>query len=221
MKKSVFLAALAVAVLSPSLALAASIVVHNTGVGPTDVLVAPGNQTSFWALSAKPAGASEVIGSNPFRYFNGAYFADTSTAAWVSPQADGNAGPTGIYTYDLVIDLTGLNPATAIISGTFGTDNSGAISLNANPPVATTGFAAFGSPTSFTFNGGFLPGLNIIHLQVNNETDPTAFFVSFTSASAAPAIITEVPVNSWPVLLGLAMLLAALGSLLAARRSSR
>jgi hypothetical protein len=58
---------------------------------------------------------------NPFRYFNGAYFADTATAAWVSPQADGNAGPAGTYTYDLVIDLTGLDPATASITGNFGT----------------------------------------------------------------------------------------------------
>jgi hypothetical protein len=218
-RKASLLAALFSAVLSlPGLALAAPIPVHNTGVNASDVLVAPGAQASFLTLSAEPAGAVEAIGSNPFRYFNGAYFADTATAAWVAPQAGGNAGLSGIYTYDLVIDLTGFNPATASIVGTFGTDNDGSISLNSNPPAATTGVAAFGAPTPFTINSGFVAGLNTIHVQVDNLGDPTAFFVSFTSASAtASAVQVPVPAMSWSALAGLALLLAGLGSLLARR----
>jgi hypothetical protein len=114
MKKTSCLAALFSAVLSlPGLAAAASIAVHNTGVNASDVLVAPAAQASFWTLSGEPAMAVEAIGSNPFRYYNGAYFPDTGTAAWVSPQAGGNAGVQGIYTYDLNVDLTGLDPASA------------------------------------------------------------------------------------------------------------
>jgi hypothetical protein len=199
----------------PGLAAATSITVHNTGVNASNSLVAPGAQASFWALSAKPAAAVETIGSNPFRYFNGAYFADTATAAWVSPQADGNAGPAGTYTYDLVIDLTGLDPATASITGNFGTDNDGSISLNGNPPVATTGVASFGAPTPFTMNSGFVAGLNTIHLNVNNQGDPTAFFVAFTSAATGGGVQVAVPALSWPVLAALALLLAAVGPLLA------
>jgi hypothetical protein len=147
MKKTTLLAALFSAVLSlPSLALATPFTVHNTGVDSSNVLVTPGAQASFWTLSAEPPGASEAIGSLSFRYFNGAYFPDTTTAAWVSPQASGNAGQGGVYTYDLVIDLAGFDPATASITGTFGTDNDGAISLNSNPAVATTGSGAFGAP---------------------------------------------------------------------------
>jgi hypothetical protein len=217
MRKATFLVVLLSAALSlPGLALAAVIPVHNTGVNASDVLVAPGAQASFWTLSAKPATAVEVIGSLPFRYFNGAYFPDTATAAWVSPQSDGNAGPLGLYVYDLVFDLTGLDPATASIVGTFGTDNDGAISLNANAPVATTGIAAFGAPTPFTINSGFVAGLNTIHLRVNNQGDPTAFFVSFTSATAAPIVAhVPVPALSWPALAALALLLAGAGSFLA------
>jgi hypothetical protein len=217
MRKPTLLAALFSAVWSlPSLALAAGITVHNTGVDSSNVLVAPGAQASFWTLSAEPIGASEAIGSLPFRYFNGAYFADTTTAAWVSPQAGGTAGQLGLYTYDLVINLAGLDPATASIVGTFGTDNDGAIWLNSNPPVAITGFGAFGAPTPFTINSGFVAGLNTIHLQVDNGGDPTAFFVSFTSATAsAVQPQNPVPAVSWPALAGLALLLAGLGSLLA------
>ena len=215
MRKAALWAALFLAVISlPGLALAASIQVHNTGVNTSNVLVAPGAQASFWVLSAKPATAVEPIGSNPFRYYNGAYFADTATAAWVSPDASGNAGPLGIYTYDLVIDLTGLDPATASIVGTFGTDNSGSISLNGNAPVAVTGPANFTAPTAFTINSGFVAGLNTIHVQVNNEGDPTAFFVSFTSATANNVAV-QVPALSGPALAALALLLAGMGALLA------
>ena len=217
MKKAALLGALFLAVISlPGLALAASIPVHNTGVNSSNVLVAPGAQASFWVLSAKPAGAGEAIGSNPFRYYNGAYFADTATAAWVSPDASGNAGPTGVYIYDLVIDLTGLDPATAKIVGTFGTDNDGSISLNGNAPVAITGIADFGTPTAFAINSGFVAGLNTIHLQVNNQGDPTAFFVSFISATAN-GVAVQVPALSGPALAGLALLLAGMGALLARR----
>lgn len=199
----------------PDLALADPIPVHNTGVDVSDALVAPGAQSAFWTLSAKPPAAVPAIGSNPFRYFNGAYFADTATAAWVSPQANGNASTAGTYTYDLVIDLTGLNPATASITGVFGTDNSGAVWLNGNAPVATTGSGNFGSPTPFTITSGFVAGLNTLHVQVNNEGDPTAFFVSFTNATAdalaPPEPAQAVPATPWPVLGGLGLLLLLTG----------
>lgn len=220
MIKTTLLAAVFSTLLSlPSLAqVSVPITVHNTGVDTSDVLVAPSAQASFWTLSAKPVGAAPAIGSNPFRYYNGSYFADTATAAWVSPQADGSAGVIGAYVYDLVIDLTGLDPATASITGTFGTDNTGAVSLNAGTPVATTGSGDFFAPTAFTINSGFVAGLNTIHVQADNAGDPTAFFVSFTTATAnaVPVAAEPVPATSWPALagLGLLLLLAGTGSLL-------
>jgi hypothetical protein len=219
MRFTTFLAALVGAALSlPGPAFAAPLPVHNTGVNASNVLVAPGAQASFWTLTAKPAGAVEAIGSNPFR-FNCCYFADTATAAWVSPQASGNAGVNGIYTYDLVFDLTGFDPATASIAGNFGSDNSGSLSLNGNAPVVSTGSGAFGAPTPFAINSGFVAGLNTIHVQVNNEGDPTAFFVSFTTATAT-AVVAPVPALSWQALAGLALLLAALGTALARKARS-
>lgn len=172
-------------------AFAATITLHNTGVDLSDAVVAPGIQTAFWSLSSEPATASEAIGSKPFR-FNGGYFADTASAAWVSPGANGNAGVQGFYVYDLAFDLTGLNSATASISGIFGTDNDGSISLNNNAPVATQGFAGFGTPTSFAFNSGFVAGLNTIHVKVDNGGDPTAFFVQLSgTASVGDSSVPE------------------------------
>lgn len=209
MKNLFHAAAISILLALPKLALAALIPVHNTGVNASDALVSPGSQVAFWTLSAKPTGAVTAIGSTPYRYRTTPYFADTTTAAWVSPEPTGNAGVLGAYTYDLVIDLTGLDPSTAAISGSFGTDNEGAIWLNGNAPVATTGVAGFGTPTSFSINSGFVPGLNTLHVRVNNAGDPTAFFVSFSSATATPLAVPPamIPASSWPVLGGLGLLL--------------
>lgn len=165
-----------------SVASAASIGVHNTGVNATDNLVATGASASFWILTLEPSGGSVPLGSTPSRYFNGSYFADTASAAWVSPVSGGNAGTLGNYTYTLTFDLTGFNPATALLAGNFGSDNSGVLRLNGNI-ITSVGSGAFGAPTAFTMNSGFVSGINTITVTVNNEGDPTAFFVQFTSNS--------------------------------------
>ena len=165
-------------------ALAAPITVHNTGVNSLDVVQPIGSATAFWTLASQPAGAGYALGSTPFRYFNGAYYADNAASGWVSPSVTGSAGAAGTYVYQLTIDLTGLDPSTAVISGTFGTDNDGAIWLNGNAPAATTGFASFGGPTGFTISSGFVAGLNTISVQTNNGGDPTAFRVEFSRAEA-------------------------------------
>ena len=176
------------ALLLPSLAMAASIVVHNTGVDSSDVLVAPGASTAFWLLSSKPGGATETIGSNPFR-FNCCYWADQSNAAWVSTVAGGSSSAGGNYVYDLQINLTGLDPSSAVISGKYGSDNSGQVWLNGNAPVLVQGsnFGSYPASPNFTISSGFVPGINTIHVQVTNEGNPTAFFVQFTSATANAA----------------------------------
>jgi hypothetical protein len=185
------------------------LVFHNTGVNPSDVLVAAGQATAFWKLSAKPAAASQALGSSPFRYRNAAYFADTATAAWVSPGSNGNAGAAGNYVYDLVVNLDGFDPASVSVAGVFGTDNDGAIWLNGDSPVSTTGFGGFGSQTAFTIDNGWIDGVNTIHVRVNNGGDPTAFFVQFNSVSARRAP-TAIPALG-PA--GLMLLLATLAGI--------
>ena len=183
---------------------ATQISVHDTGVNVSDGLVATGAIASFWALSAEPAGATETIGSNPCRFRHPSYFADSSTAAWVAPTCGGNAGAGGFYTYSLSFDLTGLDPTTAAIAGVFGTDNNGSIDLNGTTGGATTTFAGFGAQTSFSFTNGFVAGLNMIDVRVNNGGDPTAFFVQFSTATAGGPS-TSVPEPATLGLLGLGL----------------
>ena len=160
-----------------------------------------------------------ALGSSPFRYKHPAYFADTASAAWVSPGSNGNAGAAGNYVYDLTVDLTGLDPASVTVTGVMGTDNDGAIWVNGESPAATTGFSAFGSPTGFTIDSGWVAGENTIHVRANNAGDPTAFYVRFDSSSAVEAVGPAVPVSSltiWSTII-LTLVIAGFGVMILRR----
>jgi hypothetical protein len=182
-----------------------TLTVHNTGVNASDVLVGAGEQTTYWTLLSAPVGATETVGSDPFRYYIGAYAADSATSAWVCPSASGNASVVGLYVYRMLVDLTGADPAGAVITGQFSNDNDGFIRVNGGANAATSGFAGFGTLTNFTLNSGFVEGMNSIEVGVNNGGNPTAFRVEFTSATA------PIPVPTMPewFLLILALILVS------------
>lgn len=201
----------------PVIAAAAPITVHNTGVDASDVVVGAGQATAFWRLLSAPIGATEAIGSNPFAYFHPAYAADSATSKWVSPNASGNAsvsGPGGpgdfsaLYVYELQVDLTGFVPSSAVIAGAFATDNTGFIRLNGGPSVATSGYAGFGSLTSFILNSGFVAGVNSVQVGVYNQGNPTALRVQITSATA-DAGTEDVPEPASVALVGLGVVAIA------------
>ena len=194
---------------------ASSLTVDNTGVDSGGVnLVSPGAAASFWTLLSEPSGATEALGSGTFRYHNPAYFADTAAAAWVSMDPSGNASVNGVFVYHMSVDLTGFNLSAVSIQGVFGTDNDGFIRVNGGPNVATTSFAAFGAPTSFSITSGFVAGMNSIEIGVDNGNNPTAFFVQFTSATGTPG--TGGPVAPEPA--SLLLLGTGLGALVARAR---
>ena len=194
-----------------------NLTVHNTGVNSSDVLVSAGAQTAFWTMLTAPGGATETVGSNAFRYYNGAYVADSSTAAWVSMAASGNASVSGIYVYQLLVDLSAVDPATVVITGQFSTDNDGFIRVNGGANAATSGFGGFGSLTSFTLNSGFIPGMNSIQVGVNNGGNPTAFRVQFSSATGSPIQVPTMP--EW-VLLFVAVIVGSMVVVMLRRRAA-
>lgn len=130
-----------------------------------------------------------VNGHAAVTYYNGAYYPDAN-AQWIGENAGGTYtqplvnGSARTY-YTLTFDLTGLNPATARISGSWGVDNYGVAYING--VAFSTNSIGFSSPTAFTISSGFKPGINTITFMVEDYGPPAAFVVSGLSGTADKA----------------------------------
>jgi PEP-CTERM putative exosortase interaction domain len=111
---------------------------------------------------------------------------NNTTSEWVGPDTgDGSSLTGGVYSlvYRTTVDLTGFNPATAVLQGRWSTDNSGTnISVNGTPTGNTAG--TFNSWFTFTLNSGFVAGVNNIDFAWSNAGGPGGVRVEFTSATA-------------------------------------
>ena len=185
---------------------ASTIGIFSTGVDNANAVLPVGAVDTHYTLVSQP-GATVTPGSNPVRYDNAAYTAPGFlNSAFVSPTAAGTAGAVGIYIYQTTFTIpSGFDPATATLSGKFATDNSGFIRLNNGPNLATCGSSCFSVGQTFTINGtGFLAGVNTFQIGVNNEGDPTAFRLEFTSATVSASGTVPEPGSLGLLGLGLA-----------------
>lgn len=168
----------------------------NTGVDDAGALLAAGVVDPHWRLMQSADAAAP--GPNAFVVREGfpipPWLANGPDSKWIAPQADQSSGNLpGNYTYRLAFDLTGFDPATAVITGRWSSDNAGLeVRLNGQP----TGLAFDGSfgtfSPEFTLRSGFLDGTNAIEFVVNNAGDgvnPTGFRAQLagTAEPAAPA----------------------------------
>jgi hypothetical protein len=101
---------------------------------------------------------------------------NSGSSRWIGPDnSPAGEGPPGDYEFTIDFDLTGLDPASAVIMGMWSADNTGSdILLNG---VATgnaqSGSFPFLSPfeISVTEGDAFLPGVNTLTFRVNNAGD--------------------------------------------------
>jgi len=156
-----------------------SISLFNTGVDSSGVPLAGGSDDTHWTIVSgpgvtSPAPAVVVTNQSPF----GSYAQDPNSA-WIWVKASGAAGINSPYTLRMTFDLTGLNPNTAMISGSWGADNNGMILLNGSTPSGTgtlslsgTDGSNFASFHSFTITGGFVAGVNTLDFVVTDTGNP-------------------------------------------------
>ena len=186
----------------------------NTGVLDDGTVAASGAVDLHYLLitSADPnfPGPNTYV-ANPIPA--GLWLANSATSRWIGPAVNQGyptgaaAHPIGDYTYRLTIDLTGLDPATASITGNWAADNNGPfIRLNG---VATVGNAApvFTSLKAFTISSGFVAGINTLDFVVRNTSasgsNPTGLRVSDIAGTADVAVVPA-PAAGW--LLGTGLL---------------
>ncbi len=144
----------------------------NTGVGSNgavldDYAIDPHYQLSLNANDAATTDTT-VQDSTVFPIVSGPWVANSDTSKWIGPIGETSAAAGGDYTYRLRFDLTGLDPATAFITGLWSTDNEGTgIRLN-GISLGLRNSAQFGSFTAFSITNGFLSGTNTLEFSVNN-----------------------------------------------------
>lgn len=127
------------------------------------------------------------------------WLADNQFSTWISPTtntvAPGATDGSAIYLYQTEFDLTGLDPATAVVSGQWATDNRGIDILINGAGTGQANTSQFAAWTSFQITNGFVRGTNFLTFVVNNgegETPPdgpSGLRVEMTGkASEAPPI---------------------------------
>ena len=117
-------------------------------------------------------------------------------ANWVSVVDAGTTNiSAGTYEFETVFDLTGMDPSTAHLSGSFLVDNSLTDVLLNDESTGVTG-AGFTSGTSFSIDGGFVAGENTLTFLVENApgADPVenpgglAVMLTGTAISTGPVL---------------------------------
>ena len=187
-------------VASISAAYAASITtLFNTGVDASHNVLANGAVDPHYTVSGGGVGPATYLENPP----HPSYFPNSAVgglgSAWIWHSASGNeiSNPE-TYNFSTTFNLTGFNPATAAISGLWGTDNQGIdILLNGHSlGISLLGVIVENFNTLHTFNigsGFFQAGLNTLTFVVQNNGGPGAFRAELSGTVSAVPIPAALP----------------------------
>ncbi len=166
----------------------------NASAVPITGLFSTGVDASGVALPANSFDSNyEILGLNQQAVtiqdlIPGSWVPNSATARWVWQSADGQ--PTGtvanpvVRTFRTTFDLTGLDVATANITGQWASDNFGGDILINGTIVAGSASFGFGSLTSFTISSGFVAGINTLDFLVGDVGGIAGFLVSSLQGTA-------------------------------------
>lgn len=141
-----------------------------------------------------------VHDSQVFPIVDGPWLANSDTSQWIAPRGDSAEAAGGDYTYRLTFDLTGFDPATALLRGHWASDNGGVAILLNGTDLGLTNDAGFASLTNFQIvDAPFISGENTLDFVVNNlSVGPTGLRVDGLSGGAelgddvkAPSFVVE------------------------------
>ncbi|OFX19367.1 MAG: hypothetical protein A2V77_19235 [Anaeromyxobacter sp. RBG_16_69_14] len=153
--------------------------IWNTGVDANGAPLPVGSADPQWQLVAGPGVTTPraaIVLSN--QHPGGGHYYSSSDSRWIWSNADGSATASAPYTFRLRFDLTGFDPTTVRITGAWGVDNSGQMTLNGSTPTGTGTFSlagavadSFDAEHAFTISEGFVAGVNSLEIQVTNAGD--------------------------------------------------
>jgi hypothetical protein len=147
-----------------------------TGLDAGNNLISTGGVTdAHWTATVDPTydptGTAQTVYPNNADWGSGGWLGNGPNSDWIARNANvTNNGPAP-YMFTRTFDLTGFNPATASITGSWAIDDAGTLSLNGHV-LATLGSGAWGALTPFSVSGGsgdFLPGLNTLTITITSD----------------------------------------------------
>jgi hypothetical protein len=150
---------------------------YNTG------LAAEGQPDPNYSLTGNPNPvAAYVVFSDGFPFYDSwdHYWIDnTPASSWIAPQADyrsfaSDLPDTAYIFFTTFVIPAGYNPATAMISGRWSTDNQGvSITLNStNTGNSINSIYSYQAWHNFSITSGFITGTNTLYFEVYNITGP-------------------------------------------------
>ncbi|HZO83702.1 MAG TPA: hypothetical protein VFC26_00685, partial [Verrucomicrobiae bacterium] len=131
----------------------------NTGVDDTGAVLADNAVDTHYTITVNPDGGlpdAIVEDSTRFPIVAGPWMANSTTSKWIGPRFFTEQAAGGDYTYSLTFDLTGLDPASAIITGQWTSDNTGPDILINGVSTGNSNPGSFGIYSAFTISTGFI-----------------------------------------------------------------
>ena len=169
--------------------------IYNTGVNADGTLASPGSVDQHWTLILSPdpsfPGPSAFIASPK----KSAWSSNGPISQWLSPAADSTKNrKAGSYKYRISFNLSGLNPASALVKGSWVSDNNTTAVILNGVTTGTTGPSNFGNQPSngsqFQFTTGFVAGVNTLDFIVNNASgSPTGFRCEITGVASSGGVL--------------------------------
>jgi len=141
-----------------------------TGVDENGALMLDGSADTHFRLVTNPDGEEMdpiLQDTTVFPIVAGPWLLPNDQSAWIGPRFETSGAAGGDYVYQVTVNLTGLDPATAFIEGRWSSDNEGTLLLNGTS-TGIRNTAGFGTFSTFRIASGFLSGTNTLGFRVNN-----------------------------------------------------
>jgi hypothetical protein len=200
---------------------AGQVAIFNTGVDGCGNLLPDQSADPHFSLSG---GSAFVVTNGPFP-LDSSWLADGPRSKWIAPSPTASGAQFTTFDYQTTFDLTGFDPSTVTLTGSWATDNEGVdIFINGK----STGFsinpadrAGFRSLSPFTISTGFVVGVNTLDFIVHNDEAVTGLrvevsgagtpvrnaceFSSFTGETSGRQITSSNPLNQWSMDFGISI----------------
>jgi hypothetical protein len=170
--------------------------IYNTGLSDSRTALGDGLVDPHYKLIVNPNAPESsdtlVQDSTLFPIADGPWIPNSSKSKWIGPAFDTGTALAGDYSYELTLDLSGYDPSTAFLAGSWATDDAGSIFLNG----ADTGFKSpsYTGFSTFVLTNGFVSGTNRLEFRVNNgAAGYTGLRVENLRGTAQPQTVTSFP----------------------------